>query len=159
LLEEKIKWNKKYRYIQKQSISPLLDYIPHKKAKALDLGGGLGYNAAELAKKGYTVDLIDISDIALSRISNTKITTICLDLDNYIIPQNEYDVIIKIKYYNLNLLKQIPKALKNNGFFVFETIEKYPIEKILFFEIFKDFDIIRFNEKPFQFVGVKRGCN
>ncbi len=160
MLDEKIKWNEKYKTLTLKPPSPLLNYIPTaKNKKALDLAGGLGRNAYELVKKGYVVDLIDISDVAISKINNPKINTFCLDLDTYIIPQNEYDVIIKIKYFNLEILKQIPKSLKTDGYFIFETIDKYPIEKNRFFEIFKSFDIIHFNEKPFQFVGVKRGCN
>ncbi|WP_457561373.1 class I SAM-dependent methyltransferase [Caminibacter sp.] len=159
MLREKIKWNEKYKSMPKMPPSPLLDYIPSKNAKALDLAGGLGQNSEILIQKGYDVTLIDISETALKRITNPKIKKICLDLDTYIIPQNEWDIIIKIKYFNLNLLKQIPKALKNGGYFVFETIDKYPVDKKLFFELFKNFDIIYFNQKPFQFVGVKRGCN
>ena len=156
MIEEKIKWNKKYKTLTSKPPSPLLDYIPNLKGKALDLAGGLGRNSIALLQKGYNVTLIDISDIALSKITNPKIKKICLDLDNFIIPQNEYVVIIMIKYFNLDLLKQIPKALKNNGFFVFETINKYPITKEDFFEIFEDFEVVYFNENPFQFVGKKR---
>ncbi len=160
MINEKLKWNEKYKTLSLKPPSTLLKFIPNaNNKKALDLAGGLGRNAYELVKKGYIVDLIDISDVAISKIDKSKINTFCLDLDTYIIPQNEYDVIIKIKYFNLEILKQIPKSLKTDGYFIFETIDKYPIEKNRFFEIFKSFDIIHFNEKPFQFVGVKRGCN
>ncbi len=156
---EKLKWNKKYLNINYKKPSPLLDFIPNSNGKALDLGGGLGQNSEILLSKGYNVTLIDISDIAISKIKNPKIFKICLDLDNYTIEPNKFDVILKLKYFNFNLLKQIPKALKENGYFVFETIDKYQIDKDYFFELFKNFDIIHFNQKPFQFVGVKRGCN
>ncbi|MEO1923769.1 MAG: methyltransferase domain-containing protein [Nautiliaceae bacterium] len=157
MIKEKLKWNEKYKTLTPKPPSPLLNFIPEaKNKKALDLGGGLGRNAIALLEKGYDVTLIDISDIAISKINNPKIKKICLDLDNYIIPQNEYDIIIMIKYFNLDLLKQIPKSLKNNGFFVFKTINKYPINKEIFFEIFKDFEVVYFNENPFQFVGKKR---
>ena len=157
MIKEKLKWNEKYKTLTPKPPSTLLDFIPEaKNKKALDLAGGLGRNAIALLQKGYDVTLIDISDIAISKINNPKIKKICLDLDNYIIPQNEYDIIIMIKYFNLDLLKQIPKSLKNNGYFIFETINKYPIGKTEFFEIFKDFEIIFFNENPFRFVGKKR---
>jgi len=160
MIEEKIKWNKKYKTFTPTRPNELLKHIPNaKNKKALDLAGGPGINAEVLISKGYDVTLIDISDVAISKIKNPDIKTFCLDLDTYIIPQNEFDVIIMIKYFNLDLLKQIPKALKSRGYFIFETIEKYPVDKKLFFELFKNFDIIRFSEKPFQFVGVKRGCN
>ena len=154
MLEEKIKWNEKYAKNFISNPSPLLKYIPPKKAKALDLAGGIGANAEILLQKGYDVTLIDISDIAISKIT-LPIKKICLDLDNYIIPQNEYDVILMIKYFNLNLLRQIPKALKKDGFFVFKTGGKYSIEKDLFFDIFKNFQTLHFKE-DFEYVGVKK---
>ncbi len=154
--KEKIKWNNKYLTLTPKPPNELLKHIPNaKKAKALDLAGGLGQNAKELLKKGYDVTLIDISEVAISKINEPLIKTLCIDLDNYIIPQNEYDVIIKIKYFNLDLLSQIPKALKKGGYFVFETIDKYPIEKEKFFEIFNDFETLFFTKKPFRFVGRK----
>jgi SAM-dependent methyltransferase len=156
MLEEKIKWNKRYQTLTLKPPSFLLNYLPNKNLKALDLAGGLGRNAYEMVKKGYDVTLIDISDVAISKIKHPKIKTVCLDLDNYIIPQNEFDVIIMIKYFNLELLKQIPFSLKKEGYFVFETINKYPIGKKEFFEIFKNFETIYFNENPFRFVGKKR---
>ena len=155
MIEEKIKWNEKYKTLSKKHPSKLLYFIPSakEKQKALDIAGGLGQNSSVLLKKGYDVTLIDISDVAISKINNPQITKICLDVDNYIIPQNEYDVIIMIKYFNLDILKQIPTALKNGGYFVFETIKKYPISKEKFFEIFKNFEVIYFSENPFRFVG------
>jgi hypothetical protein len=60
-----------------------------------------------------------------------------------------------IKYYNFNLLKQIPPALKKGGYFAFETIKKYPITKEEFFEIFKDFETVYFTKIPFRYVGKK----
>ncbi|GAB6074671.1 class I SAM-dependent methyltransferase [Nautilia lithotrophica] len=157
MIEEKLKWNEKYKTLTSKPPSELLKFIPlaKKDKKALDLAGGLGRNSVELFNKGYNVTLLDISDVAISKINHPKIKKINLDLDTYIIPQNEFDVIIMIKYFNLEILKQIPKALKKHGFFIFETISKYPIGNEEFFEIFKDFEIIYFTQKPFRFVGKK----
>ncbi|ACM92611.1 tellurite resistance protein TehB [Nautilia profundicola AmH] len=153
MIEEKLKWNEKYKTLTPKPPSVLINYIPTANAKALDLAGGYGRNAKALADKGYDVTLIDISEIGISKINDNRIKTFCLDLDSYMIPKNEYDVILMIKYFNLNLLKQIPSALKKGGYFVFETIRKYPISKEEFFEIFKDFEVIYFSEKPFRFIG------
>jgi len=157
MIEEKIKWNKKYKTLTSKPPSPMLSLLPKasKAQKALDLAGGLGRNSKELLKMGYDVTLIDISDVAVSKIDSPYIKKICFDLDNYIIPQNEFDVIIMIKYFNLDLLKQIPKALKNGGYFVFETIKKYPVGEKEFFEIFKDFETVYFTKEPFRYVGKK----
>ena len=157
MLEEKIKWNEKYKSLTPKPPSELLKFIPDAKngEKALDLAGGLGSNSIELLNKGYDVTLIDISDVAISKINHPKIKKINLDLDIYIIPQNEFKVIIMIKYFNLDLLKQIPKALKDEGYFIFETIKKYSIGEEEFFEIFKNFETLYFTKEPFRFVGKK----
>jgi len=157
MLEEKIKWNEKYKSLTPKPPSELLKFIPDAKngEKALDLAGGLARNAKALADKGYDVTLIDISEIGISKINDIRIKAICLDLDGYIIPKNEYDVILMVKYFNLDLLKQIPKALKKEGFFIFETISKYPINKEDFFKIFKNFEVLYFSKKPFRYVGRK----
>lgn len=155
MIKEKLKWNEKYKTLTPKPPSILINYIPSKNGKALDLAGGYGRNAKALADKGYDVTLIDISEVGIAKINDNRIKTICIDLDNFIIPKNEFDVILMIKYYNLNLLKQIPPALKKGGYFVFETIRKYPITKEKFFEIFKDFETVYFTEIPFRYVGKK----
>jgi len=157
MIEEKIKWDKKYKNIASRPVSPLLSYVPKalKGQKALDLAGGLGQNAKELCKKGYDVTLIDISDTALEKIKDTTFKKVRLDLDNYIIPQNEYDVIIMIKYFNLDILRQIPDVLKGGGFFVFETIPKYPVKTSFFLNLFQNFETIYFCDSPFTYVGKK----
>jgi SAM-dependent methyltransferase len=156
MTSEKIKWNEKYKTLTPKPPSKLINHIPPKKAKALDLAGGYGRNAKALADKGYDVTLIDISEVAIAKIKDMRIKTICLDLDDYIIPQNEFDVILMIKYFNEELLKQIPGSIKKGGFFVFETIKKYPITKKGFFDIIKGFETVYFSEKPFRFVGYKK---
>jgi len=160
MISEKIKWNEKYKTLTPKPPSILLEYIPNANAtesqKALDLAGGYGRNAKALADKGYDVTLIDISETGISKINDKRIKTVCRDLDEYVIPENEYDVILMIKYFNLNLLKQIPSALKKGGYFVFETIKKYPISKEDFFEIFKNFETVYFTQEPFRFVGRKK---
>jgi len=154
MIEEKIKWNKKYKTLTPKRPSSLVDFIPQNSVKALDLGGGFGTNATLLANKGYDVTLIDISDTVISKITDKRIKTLCLDLDGYEIKE-KYDVILMIKYFNLDILKQIPHSLNKRGYFVFETIEKYPVNKKLFFEIFKNFKTVYFCKKPFRYVGIK----
>ncbi|AZV46298.1 tellurium resistance protein TehB [Nautilia sp. PV-1] len=155
MIKEKLKWNEKYKTLTPKPPSILINYIPSKKGKALDLAGGYGRNAKVLADKGYDVTLIDISEVGIAKINDNRIKTICMDLDNFIIPKNEFDVILMIKYYNFNLLKQIPSALKKGGYFVFETIRKYPITKEKFFKIFKDLETVYFTERPFRYIGKK----
>jgi SAM-dependent methyltransferase len=155
LIEEKIKWNEKHRFLTPKPPSKLLEFVPSKKGKALDLGGGYGRNAKVLCDKGYEVTLIDISEVGISKIKDSRIKTLCLDLDEYELKKNSYDAILMIKYFNYELLKQIPEALKAEGYFIFETINKYPVEKKDFFNIFKNFEILYFTQTPFRFVGKK----
>ncbi len=157
MISEKLKWNEKHKTLTPKPPSKLLNHIPKafNNQKALDLAGGYGRNAKALADKGYNITLINISEIGISKINDNSIKALYLVLDNYIIPKDKYDVILMIKYFNLNLLKQVPSALKKSGYFVFETVKKYPINKEKFFKIFKDFETIYFSEKPFRYVGKK----
>jgi SAM-dependent methyltransferase len=66
---DRARWNEKYRKGGHDLPSiPLLMYQGRlTRGRALDLAGGLGENAAILALAGWTVTLVDLSDVALDR--------------------------------------------------------------------------------------------
>src|SRR5690606_39432261 len=89
--------------------------------KALDIALGEGRNAVYLAKKGFYVVGVDISEVALrkarrlSRENRVSIETINADLKNYQIPAEAYEVILNINYLQRGLIPQIKKGLKKGG--------------------------------------------
>ena len=125
MLEDKQRWNKKYKENpMPEHTSALLEkYLDHAHVgQALDVACGTGRNTHFLAEKGFLVDAVDISDYALSQIKNNSIITkIEVDLDTYNITPNTYDLIVNTNFLNRRLVSQMKDALKSGGVLVFET--------------------------------------
>ncbi|MCM2323326.1 MAG: methyltransferase domain-containing protein [Oligoflexia bacterium] len=101
--------------------------------KALDLAMGEGRNAVYLAKKGFSVDGVDISEVALQKArrlaseNKVSITAINADLSAYTIRPETYQLIVNIDYLQRSLIPQIRRGLKRGGIVVFET---YTVEHL-----------------------------
>ncbi len=135
--------------------------------RALDLGMGEGRNAVFLAQKGFVVEGIDISEVALrkaKRLARKKQVTIYpifADLSNYKIKQNTYHVILNFDYLQRNLIPEIKKGLKKNGLIIYEnaldTPQTHLVHKKITHrpsllatgelkELFKEFEILFYEE-------------
>ena len=124
-MDDKTRWNTKHQNVP-MPMTPSDIVIKHvtlsQDHRALDIACGTGRNTHYLAKLGYVVDAVDISDYALSQINHTnKIHTIESDLSNYSITPNRYDLIININYLERKLFPSIIEGLKNGGILIFET--------------------------------------
>ena len=131
------------------------------KNKALDLAMGEGRNGVYLATQGFDVLGLDISPIGLNKAQqlakqfNTTIQTRVVDLENYQLEKNSYDVIICTYYLQRDLFDQIKDSLKPGGMVLIETFntdylkysrfpKKYLLKHNELLEIFKDFKVIRY---------------
>lgn len=134
--------------------------------RALDIAMGEGRNAVFLAKKGFVVDGVDISEVAirkakrLAKENKVQITTINADLNTYQIKPETYEVILNIQYLQRSLIPQIKRGLKRGGVIVFEnqTTEQlnlpgssgltrdYLLNPGELKELFKDFKILQYAE-------------
>ena len=131
------------------------------KNKALDLAMGEGRNGVYLATQGFDVLGLDISPIGLNKAQqlakyfNTTIQTQVVDLENYQLEKNSYDVIICTYYLQRDLFDQIKDSLKPGGMVLIETFntdylkysrfpKKYLLKHNELLEIFKDFKVIRY---------------
>ena len=128
--KDKIKWDKKYT-----EISFLLeDKMPSEKLiqiekkvkgkKALDIASGAGRNSIYLAKKGFEVEALDISKVALDVLNNKGFENInckLVDLDEYEIPKNSYDLIVMTNFLDRKLIPKLSNALKKDGILFIET--------------------------------------
>ncbi len=134
--------------------------------KVLDIAMGEGRNAVFLAKKGFDVEGVDISEVAirkakrLARDNGVQIRTVAADLNSYSIRPGAYDVILNINYLQRSLVPGIKKGLKKGGVVVYEnaTVEQlqnpsgqqasrdFLLEKGELRELFKDFEILVFRE-------------
>lgn len=120
------KWDARYR-IKMGSLAPskvLEKYHSHTKpGRALDIACGNGRNSLFLAQKGFVVDALDVSPVAIKAVNklHDNICARCLDLDEWSVPADYYDLIVNIRYLNRHLFSTIPYGLKPGGLLIFET--------------------------------------
>jgi tellurite methyltransferase len=134
--------------------------------RALDIAMGEGRNAVFLAKRGYAVDGIDISEVALRKAKrlakekNVVLTPILADLNNYTIKPNTYNAILNFDYLQPSLIPQIKRGLKKGGIVVYENytldqLRNYygnPVRRDLLLkkgelrELFKEFEVLVYRE-------------
>lgn len=134
--------------------------------KVLDIAAGEGRNAVFLAKKGFSVDAVDYSEVALRKArrlakeNHVTINTINADLEGYVIKPESYEAIVNINYLQRSLIPGIKRGLRRGGIVVYEnyTVEqlgntpKQNIRRDLLLakneikELFKDFKILIYRE-------------
>lgn len=128
--KDEIKWNKKYKEIpsllQTREVSKKLMQIVQKAKgkKALDIASGAGRNSIYLASKGFDVEALDISSVALDALKSKDIKNITcnlVDLDVYEIPNNSYDLIVMTNFLDRKLIPKLKMALKEDGILFIET--------------------------------------
>ena len=79
------------------------------KGKALDIGAGEGRNSIFLAKNGFKVEAIDLTEQGLKKLTNyakqhhLKITTKAIDVRRFDFTKNRYSLVLAIN--SLNFLK------------------------------------------------------
>ena len=86
---------------------------------ALDLACGAGRNAIFLAQRGWIVDAVDISAVALER-ARDRATGLAInwleqDLDAGFDAPRDYDLIVNVRYVNLPLLRTLRSRLRPGG--------------------------------------------
>jgi len=125
MYEDKERWNERHvTKPMKHTVSPIVkNYVKYAKVgNALDLACGTGRNSHFLEELGFKVDAVDLSDYALSQIKETlNINKIEVDLDEYNLEKNRYDLIVNTNYLNRRLMDQMIDALKEGGLIIFET--------------------------------------
>lgn len=163
---DKDRWNAKYDtetfLFGKKPIRFLEDNVHLlPPGKALDIAMGEGRNGVFLATKGFDVLGLDISEKGLEKAHrlaaahNVKIETRVVDLDNYILEKNAYDLIICTYYMQRDLFAQFKDALKPGGMALVETYnvdylryvkfsKKWALDTNELLDIFKDLKVIRY---------------
>jgi len=159
MIRDRERWNKKYlseNFPEEPSDIVKNFYRLAKKGKALDIASGSGRNSIFLYKKGFHVDAVDISDVALDilRKKEPNINTIQADLDNFNLPASEYELVLNINFLNRNLIPKIKDSLKKDGVLIFETFvlneeaktKDFYLRKNELLHLFIDFYIIYYHE-------------
>lgn len=103
-----------------------VDILP--KGRALDLAMGYGRNAIFLARRGFDVEGVDISEEAVAGAlkaaedAGLTLTARVADLEaGYEIEPFAYDLIICFNYLHRPLIPEIRKGLRKGGMVVYET--------------------------------------
>jgi len=129
--EDQIRWNKKYLNNPPMSPEPI-DLVKHyhvlaHRGDALDIACGMGRHAKFLASNNFRVDALDISAVALNHIKNiSNITTHHVDLDDFSIENEAYDLIVCTYYLNRDIFATIQEGLKNDAVLIYETFVDHP---------------------------------
>ncbi len=132
--EDRERWNKKHSITHNESgPAPFLEWIFHQgpwrisPGKALDVATGKGRHAQFLAERGFAVEAIDISEVALGearRLAEEKGLSISfrqVNLDLCELPEVTYDLILNFNFLQRSLIPKMKKALKLGGYIVFDT--------------------------------------
>ena len=128
--KDREKWDKKYH-----DKPELLDARPvskfvakyHQKCEgkqALDLACGSGRHTLFLSEKGFLVDAVDISSVALEKLASKmddSVNLIKSDLDVFTPKNNHYDLIVMTNFLDRDLIARCYDALKDGGIFIIET--------------------------------------
>jgi len=127
------KWNEAYQStdislaVAAQVLSDNEHLLPQT-GDVLDLACGRGGNTFFLAKKGFQVDALDISNVVLDHIRDyisnktTSINCVKRDVETQgLSDHKKYDVIVVSYFLNRDLFPQIIHALKPNGLLYYQT--------------------------------------
>jgi len=133
MLRDRRKWNEKYQsasYPDEPSGIVKQYFRLTGGKRALDIAAGNGRNTIFLARHGFSVDAIDISDVGLNLFAGKHpgIHAICADFDDFDIPANRYDLIMNIKFLSRRLFPFIREGLAPGGILIFQTFLDKPDE-------------------------------
>src|SRR6266581_4352182 len=132
-------WNRKYKagshtslkldpffaQAYREFIAPMFP----RRGKALDIAGGIGRHTLWLAKHGWQVTLVDISETGISLARSAarrarvgdKIEFVIEDLKNFVLGRNRFDLILVFFYLERALFPALISALKPGGALLYKT--------------------------------------
>lgn len=137
--EDRTRWNEVYRDNSVEGYPPpdplLFEFTPpvmdDREYRALDLASGVGQNGLWLAEQGYIVDLMDISRVGLLRAQTElgerdvhNVNLLPVDLDDYELEANRYDLVCVFRYLKRDLFTQIRRTICPGGRVIYVTFNK-----------------------------------
>jgi tellurite methyltransferase len=128
------RWNARYR--ERLDPGPPSDWLVQNRAliggtRALDLACGTGRNARFLAGLGFTVDALDISNVAIDALDAVPgVRARVADLEREPLPAGAYDVVVIINYLQRDLFAAAATALVPGGILIAETVTRAHSEEL-----------------------------
>jgi tellurite methyltransferase len=136
--DEKASWNKKYSEGSHSSLEPdpflvsaYEEFVADRPAgSALDLAGGVGRHAIWLAQRGWTVKLLDISEIGIKQAEeNAKRSGAAGSLSSEVCDLNtmhdlgreQYDLVAVFFFLQRELFPALLTAIKPGGILIYKT--------------------------------------
>jgi tellurite methyltransferase len=104
--------------------------------RALDVACGDGRNALQLARLGFDVDAVDISDLTIDALRAAAaerapaVHPRVLDLEREPLPEDAYDVVVCFNYLQRDLFDALARALRPGGWLLFETFGPAHLEEL-----------------------------
>lgn len=108
-----------------EALNQIRGQVP--RGRALDIAAGEGRNAAFLAQKGFHVEALDFSEVALRKAQTlaqrkgVRIKTVVQEVKRFDFRPNHYDLIVNINFLERDIVPSIVKSLKKGGALVFEN--------------------------------------
>lgn len=137
---DRLKWNQRFgsedTYLGErpspflsQEIERLQRLAPGK--RALDIACGEGRNSVFLARHGFQVTALDISDVGLGKAARktedagVRVDFQQVDLDGYLFTE-QFDLIINFNFLLRELIPEAVRALAPGGLLIIDTIMESP---------------------------------
>ena len=137
---ERERWNQKYReaagtetwtvpdpFLARAFSEYILPLFPHG-GSALDLAGGAGRHAIWLAKQGWEVTLIDVSETGVEQARQnagrlaSHIHFVVDDLTHFKASQTQFEVVMAFFYLEREMFSEMVKAVRPGGLLVYKTL-------------------------------------
>jgi SAM-dependent methyltransferase len=127
------RWDQKWREMAGKPFTPHPLLVKNQNllsgGRALDLACGLGQNSIWLAGLGYQVLGVDVSGVALSAAASRarkldmsdSLFFTQMDLDQWSLPTNMFDLICVFRFLNRRLFPEIRTGLRPGGLLFYST--------------------------------------
>jgi len=140
----RIKWNERFatagaapdRDAPSEWLVENADLLGAGAGRALDVACGNGRNTLYLAKLGFAVDALDISDVAIEGLRalaaqrGLAIDARLVDLEDDPLPAGAYDVVVCMNYLQRDLFGALAAALVPGGLLLYETVTRAHVEEL-----------------------------
>ncbi len=157
--QDRDRWNKKFKQGQDLGHPSTLVSDFYQMAlgnKALDLAAGTGHNAIFLARLGFWVVAVDLSDEAIRRLKDLKhpyISPVQADLDTFPLRAEFFDLVICCNFLDRRLFPYLQESLKPEGLLIYESAKETDLDLI---DQPRNRDyLLRTNELLHSFLGMR----